>query len=131
MGDHGFEHPSLPLRGVFLLALCHIDARTYKWDNVSTVGKGPAGNEGNNMCLWIMTERGWRPWHASNRPCPNSNDLQGVFRPQTKEEAEAEVAKRIPRFLEANGIQNLMLKQQYFSGNSFIEPISGPFGEKL
>lgn len=83
------------------------------------------------MCLWIMTARGWRPWHASNLPCSNSNDLQGVFRPQTKEEAEAEVAKRIPRFLEANNIQNMQLKQAFFSGNSFIEPIFGPFGERL
>lgn len=80
------------------------------------------------MCLWIMTDRGWRPWHASNIPCSNSNDLQGVFKNVPVEKAQADNAARADRFIRA------LDDDQYgpgFRGKEFAEPIFGAFGEKL
>lgn len=76
----------------------------------------------------IMTDRGWRPFHALNKPCGNSNDLQGVFRPVPYEQAVASNTARADRFVRA------LDTDQYgpsFRGNDFAEPISGAFGEKL
>lgn len=40
------------------------------------------------MTICIKTERGWLPWIAAIPVCGNSNDLQGVFRPDSIEEAQ-------------------------------------------
>lgn len=81
--------------------------------------------------LYIMTAEGWKPWVASCIPCPNSNKLEGVFRPEPIEQFRKKYASRLERFLEANAIGNLLDKQHYFNGDSFIEPMYGAFGEKL
>jgi len=81
------------------------------------------------MSVWIMTEeRGWRPFA---KVCSNSNDLHGVYMPQTTEAVRQEIADRLPRFLAANAIGNRIDKEHFFRGDSFIEPIFGAFGEKL
>jgi len=83
------------------------------------------------MTYMIKTAAGWRPFLALNVPCPNSNDLQGVYRPEPIEVVQKKYESRLTRFLAANGIQNRMEKMHYFRGDSFIEPIHGAFGEKL
>lgn len=83
------------------------------------------------MSLYIKTENGWRPLVISFAPCPNSNDLQGVYRPDDITDLPKKMEGRIARFLEANGIGNMMEKQHYFRGDSFDEPIFGAFEEKL
>lgn len=82
------------------------------------------------MSLYIKTEHGWRPLAISFAPCSNSNDLQGVYRPEDIEAVRARMPSRIERFCRANGL-SMMDKQAYFRGHSFIEPIYGAFGEKL
>jgi hypothetical protein len=78
----------------------------------------------------IMTDRGWRPFHALNeRVCVNSNDLQGVYRPATLEQAIASNATRADRWIEA--MQHKATRMSQFSGDHFMEPIKGAFGEKL
>lgn len=42
------------------------------------------------MTISIKTAHGWLPWLAAIPVCGNSNDLQGVFRPATIEQAQAE-----------------------------------------
>lgn len=79
------------------------------------------------MSVWIMTERGWRPFAKA---CENSNNLEGVYHPQTIEAARAWNSSRADRFLTANALSS-MDKQQFFRGDHFIEPLYGAFGEKL
>jgi hypothetical protein len=83
------------------------------------------------MSLYIKTENGWRPLVISFAPCPNSNDLQGVYRPDDRDELPKKMRGRLERFLAANNIGNMLDKQHYFSGDSFNEPMFGAFGEKL
>jgi hypothetical protein len=83
------------------------------------------------MSLYIKTEQGWRPLVISFAPCSNSNDLQGVFRPENRDDLPRKMEGRIARFLKANAIGNMMEKQHFFRGDSFDEPIYGAFGEKL
>lgn len=78
--------------------------------------------------MWIMTSQGWRPLY---RPCVNSNDLKGVYTATTLSEMRSAIAARCERFNQANGIQNMLAKQEFFAGDSFREPLFGAFGEKL
>lgn len=80
------------------------------------------------MTYLIMTDRGWRPFHALNKACSNSNDLQGVHRPVPYEQAVAENAARADRFAVALDTDQFGMS---FNGDSFNEPIKGAFGEKL
>jgi len=82
------------------------------------------------MSLYIKTADGWKPLVISFAPCSNSNDLQGVYRPEPIEAVRAQYASRLTRFIRANGL-SMMEKQAHFRGHSFIEPIYGAFGEKL
>ncbi len=77
----------------------------------------------------IMTDRGWRPFHALNKPCPNSNDLQGVYRPQEIGAVRTALAVRALRW--ERDIQFEEDRKNKFSGDSYNEPIFGAFGEKL
>lgn len=79
----------------------------------------------------IMTKNGWRPWLPLNAPAPNSNHLEGVYRPEPIEKVRSTLSERMSRFLAANSIQNGIEKQQHFRGDSFREPLYGSFGEKL
>ena len=81
--------------------------------------------------LYIMTERGWQPWLPSYRVCDNHNKLEGVYRPDNRDELPVKMKGRIARFLEANGIGNMLEKQHHFRGDHFNEPIYGAYGEKL
>lgn len=87
------------------------------------------------MSLFIMTEKGWRPLWISHAPCSNSNDLQGVYRPEDIEVVKPRMRSRVQRFLEANGIGNMLEKQHYFRSDEFSDngyaPMKGAFGEKL
>ena len=85
-----------------------------------------------NMSLFIKTEQGWRPLWISHAPCSNSNDLQGVYRPEDIEVVKVKVRSRLERFFAANACGSMLEKQHYFRGNDFIDtPIYGAFGEKL
>lgn len=81
------------------------------------------------MTYVIMTDRGWRPFHALNAPCPNSNDLQGVYRPQLTAIVQNSNDSRADRWIEA--MQYEATRKNLFSGDNFNEPIMGAFGEKL
>lgn len=83
------------------------------------------------MSLYIKTEKGWRPLVISFAPCSNSNDLQGVYRPEPIEKVRVQLRSRMERFLTANNLGNMLDKQHYFRGDHFIEPLFGAFGEKL
>lgn len=83
------------------------------------------------MSLYIKTEDGWKPLWISFAPCSNSNDLQGVYRPEPVEVVQQKLQPRIARFLAANGLGSMLEKQQYFRGDHFIEPLFGAFGEKI
>lgn len=87
------------------------------------------------MSLYIKTADGWRPLVISFSPCPNSNDLQGVYRPEPIEKVQRQLSARMQRFLLANSIGSMLEKQQYFRGHEFIDrgyaPLTGAFGEKL
>jgi len=76
----------------------------------------------------IKTDRGWLPFHALNKPCPNSNDLQGVFRPADLKTVRPLLAARAARFAAALDTDQYGMS---FRGDSFAEPIFGAFGEKL
>lgn len=77
--------------------------------------------------MHIMTINGWRPLHV---PCTNTNQLEGVYRPEVIDEVRKKMPSRLERFLEANA-KSIMEKQQHFRGHHFIEPLYGAFGEKL
>lgn len=83
---------------------------------------------------YLMTATGWVNL-GECRACSNSNNLEGVYRPEPIEKVQMELGARIRRFNEANGIQNMMLKQHHFSGHSFLDhghpPLRGAFGELL
>lgn len=81
------------------------------------------------MCL-IMTAEGWQQL-GNGKVCSNHNKLEGVYRPEPIETVLQQLEGRRQRFLAANGIQNMMDKQHYFSGDHFNEPLVGAFGEKL
>lgn len=81
--------------------------------------------------LFIKTADGWKPWLPTCVPCPNSNDLQGVFQSEPIEKVQQELEPRISRFVFANGVGNMIEKQQYFRGDAFIVPLYGAYGEKL
>lgn len=83
------------------------------------------------MSLYIKTEQGWRPLIISFAPCPNSNDLKGVYRPDNRDDLPKQLEGRLARFLRANNIGNMLDKQHHFRGDHFNEPIFGAFGEKL
>jgi len=72
------------------------------------------------MAYWIMTDRGWRPFHALSTPCANSNALEGVYRPARIEMAQASNSARADRFIAALD-----------DNRPFSEPLFGAFGEKL
>jgi len=74
----------------------------------------------------IMTDRGWRPFHALNKACPNSNDLKGVYRPENVERVRAAMSSRADRF--AFVLDN---EQTGSRCGEFVEPMFGAFGEKL
>lgn len=73
----------------------------------------------------IKTENGYRPFLELNRPCPNSNQLEGVFRPQTMEQAQAETAVRAEAFCK------LVESGDMYAIKSFNPPMTGAYGEKL
>jgi hypothetical protein len=77
----------------------------------------------------IMTDRGWRPFHALNKPCANSNSLEGVYRPETIERSRGLLAKRFERW--AADMQYEETRKNKFSGDRYNEPLFGAFGEKL
>ncbi len=81
--------------------------------------------------LHIKTAEGWKPWLPSYRVCSNSNKLEGVYRPENIDVVRVKMVSRIERFLAANAVGNNLDKQQYFSGDSFNEPMYGAYGEKL
>jgi len=74
------------------------------------------------MSVMIKTANGWRPFY---KPCVNSNQLEGVFRNISVEEAEAVTAKHADAFckvVEAGSIRDI---------KAFRYPMTGAFGEKL
>ena len=77
----------------------------------------------------IMTDRGWRPFHELNKPCPNSNDLKGVYRPGDITVNRGLLAKRFERW--AADLQYEETRRNKFSGDHYNEPLFGAFGEKL
>lgn len=56
---------------------------------------------------------------------------EGIYRPEPIEQVRQKMHWRIERFLAANAIGNNLAKQEFFSGDSFNEPIFGAYGEKL
>lgn len=81
------------------------------------------------MCL-IMTDRGWAQL-GDGVVCVNHNCLEGVFRPQTIEDAQFEVDCRadkyeqdVQRYLDGD-----LPKEKIF--RAFDAPMYGAFGERL
>lgn len=60
---------------------------------------------------------------------------EGIHRSEPLDVIQAKLHWRIKRFVEANAIGNLMEKQHFFRGDSFIdnghEELRGAYGEKL
>lgn len=78
--------------------------------------------------MWIKTVKGWRTFEAV---CSNSNNLQGVFRPDTRGEAAAET---VHRALAYERDVHLYIDGQLPAEQvtrSFTVPIYGAFGEAL
>lgn len=77
----------------------------------------------------------YRPWVITFAPCANSNDLQGVYRPEPVEQVQRKMRSRTERFLAANGIGSYLEKMVHFRGDHFLDngypPLTGAFGEKL
>jgi len=76
----------------------------------------------------IMTDRGWRPFHELNKPCPNSNDLEGVHQRHDLEIVRDFMTARATRFAVALDTDQFGMS---FNGDRFNEPLFGAFGEKL
>ena len=81
------------------------------------------------MSLYIKTEQGWKPLLISFAPCPNSNDLQGVYRPENIEVVKVKLRSRLDRWI--RDMQYDDDRRNKFSGDSYSEPLFGAFGEKL
>ena len=94
-----------------------------------------------SMSLYICTGHDaegraiYKPLVISFSPCPNSNNLEGVYRSEPIEKVQKQLSSRMERFLRANAIGSMLDKQQYFRGDHFIDngyaPMTGAFGEKL
>ena len=75
------------------------------------------------MSVYIKTAEGWRPFY---KPCVNSNQLEGVFRNITPEQARAEAQRRVDAFckvVETGSIRDIK--------NFNAVPLYGAFGERL
>lgn len=82
------------------------------------------------MCMIKTQFRGWVQL-GDGKVCSNANDVQGVFCPENIEDVRERVGSRVDRFLQANSIGNNLAKQEFFSGDSFNEPLFGAYGERL
>lgn len=81
------------------------------------------------MTYVIMTDRGWRPFHELNKPCPNSNELQGVHRSEGVEKTRGLLARRFERWKADMEFEET--RRNKFSGDHYNEPLFGAFGERL
>lgn len=78
--------------------------------------------------IWIMTALGWREFH---KECPNSNKIEGAYRPGNPEIGALVMAGRTERFCHALADFHPVHNASQFRGDHFIEPLYGAFGEKL
>ena len=81
------------------------------------------------MTYVIKTAEGWKPWLPLCQPCPNSNQLEGVYRPEPIEKVQASLNERMKRWAAAMQYNDSRIRM--FSGDNFNEPLHGGFGEKL
>lgn len=81
--------------------------------------------------LYIMTARGWQLWVPSCIPCPNSNDLKGVFTSTPLKEVQRKMSDRTDRFCSELDNFHPVTNAGAFRGHEFVEPLVGAFGEKL
>lgn len=74
------------------------------------------------MSVMIMTAQGWRPFYKA---CVNSNQLEGVFRNISPEEARAVTAAHTEAFCKVIGTGSIR------DIKAFRFPMSGAYGEKI
>ena len=83
------------------------------------------------MGYYIKTAEGWR---EIPKECPNSNQLEGVYRPMPQDMMHFLLQQRCDRFcaaLSSEAPGSTCGDPTQFRATEFIEPIFGAFGEKL
>jgi hypothetical protein len=78
--------------------------------------------------MWIKTADGWREFPLV---CPNSNKLEGVYRPTSPKILAFVMDVRVERFCAALHAYHPVHNAGDFRGDHFVEPLTGAFVEKL
>ena len=78
--------------------------------------------------MWIKTVDGWRELPLV---CPNSNTLEGVYRPTNPDILGYVMRTRAERFCRALHEFHPVHNAGEFRGDHLVEPLFGAFGEKL